>query len=426
MVTASTHAIAVAGIEGHVIRIDAAITSGAAGLVATGLPGTTVRPTADRVRTAIINSGHAWPDGQITVAVGPAGMPNRGSSLDLGIAFAILAAAGTVPMTRLGSMAFIGELGLDGRLRPVPGVLPAAAAAARAEYAAVMVPADNRAEALLAEGIGVVAPDSLRAATEMLTSAPPVAVASSSAPGPGVVNGEPGREVPEVVGLPAARRAAEICAAGGHSVLLRGRAGPATAAVAEQIQAITPPLATADATEVTAIHSLAGGLDPGGPLIRVPPVVAPHHTVSMAAMLGGGSGIMRPGAASLAHRGVLYLENAPEFDRQVLDGLRQPAEHGEVTIHRGGIITRFPARFILVLAAGKCPCDADRLAGAGQAVCACTPLIRRRYLSRLAGPLLDRVDLMVSLLPVTSDAVLADADPTESGMTRCRAGGGGP
>ena len=152
-------------------------------------------------------------------------------------------------------------------------------------------------------------------------------------------------------------------------------------------------------------------------MIRVPPVVAPHHTVSMAAMLGGGSGIMRPGAASLAHRGVLYLENAPEFDRQVLDGLRQPAEHGEVTIHRGGIITRFPARFILVLAAGKCPCDADRLAGAGQAVCACTPLIRRRYLSRLAGPLLDRVDLMVSLLPVTSDAVLADADPTESGMT---------
>jgi magnesium chelatase family protein len=344
MVTASTHAIALTGVEGYVIRIDAAITSGPAGLVATGLPDTTAPQTRDRVRAAIINSGHAWPDGQITVTVGPAGMPNRGSSLDLGIAIAVLAAGGSVPTTGLGSIAFIGELGLDGKLRPVPGVLSAAAAAAWAGYATVMAPAGNRAEALLVESIRVIAPDNLAAAVQVLNSAAPLTTASSPAPRPGPAHGGPDQDVSEVAGQPATRWAAEICAAGGHSVLLRGRPpGPATAAVAEQIQAIMPPLATADAIEVTAIHSLAGDLDPRTPLIRVPPV-----------------------AASLAHRGVLYLENAPEFDRQVLDALRQPVEHGEVTIHRGGIITRFPARFILVLAAGRCPCDAYRLTGAGR------------------------------------------------------------
>lgn len=417
MVTASTHAIVLTGIQGHVIRIDAAITCGPVGLAAVGLPDTTFRETRDRVRAAIINSGHAWPDGQITVTVGSAGMTNRGTSLDLGIAIAILAAAGSVPATGLSSMAFIGELGLDGRLRPVPGVLPAAAVAAQAGYATVMVPAGNRAEALLAEGINVVAPDSLKAAIEVLIGAAPLAAVSSPVSGPGLGHGEPGREVPVLAGQPAVRRAAEICAAGGHGVLLRGRPSPATALVATQIQAIMPPLATADAIEVTAIHSLAGSLDPRAPLIRMPPVAAPHHTVSMAAMFGGGSGTVRPGVASLAHRGVLYLDKAPEFDRQVLDALRQPVEHGEVAIHRGGTITRFPARFILVLAAGMCPCDAYRLAGPGEAVCACTPLARRRYFGRLAGPLLDRVDLMVNLLPVISDGALADADPAESGMT---------
>jgi magnesium chelatase family protein len=364
----------------------------------------------------VINSGYAWPDGQITVTVGPAGQTRRGSSLDLGIAVAILAAAGSVPAARLSGLAFIGELGLDGRMRPVPGVLAAAAAAARAGYAAVMVPAANRDEALLAGGIAVIGPDSLATAAEALTAAGPVAAAASPPAGPGQADIGPRQDPPELAGEPAARRAAEICAAGGHGVLLRGGPGPARL-LAEWIPAIMPPLPPADAIEVTAIHSLAGALDQAGSLVTAPPFAAPHHTASMAAMLGGGTDLMRPGAACIAHRGALYLENVPEFDRQVLDGLRQPAVHGEVVIQRGGLTTRFPARFILVLQAGMCPCDGARPAGAGRAECSCTPLARRRYLGRLAGPLLNHIDLTVSPRPATAGALPGEAARAEPGTS---------
>jgi magnesium chelatase family protein len=207
-----------------------------------------------------------------------------------------------------------------------------------------------------------------------------------------------------------ARRAAEVCAAGGHHLSLLGPPGAGKTMLAERIPTILPRLDTDAALEVTAIHSVAGTLPPGIPLLRDPPFLAPHHTATKAAIVGGGSGVIHPGSASLAHRGVLFLDEAPEFARDVLDALRQPLESGEVVIARSGMTARFPARFTLVLAANPCPCAKTAASGAA---CTCTPLMRRRYLARLSGPLLDRVDVKVELLPVGRAELLSDRQLAE-------------
>jgi magnesium chelatase family protein len=212
-------------------------------------------------------------------------------------------------------------------------------------------------------------------------------------------------DLAEVAGQPVARRAAEICAAGGHHLLLLGPPGCGKTMVAERLPTIMPSLDPAAALEVSAIHSVAGALQAGRPLVTDPPFCAPHHTATKAAIVGGGSGIIRPGAASLAHHGCLFLDEAPEFDRDVLDALRQPLESGEVIIARSGMTARFPARFTLVLAANPCPCAKTATAGSA---CTCPPLLRRRYLARLSGPLLDRVDVKVELLPVGRAELLSD------------------
>jgi magnesium chelatase family protein len=212
-------------------------------------------------------------------------------------------------------------------------------------------------------------------------------------------------DLADVAGQPVARKAAEICAAGGHHLLLLGSPGVGKTMVAERIPTIMPSLDPAAALEVSAIHSVAGTLQAGRPLVTDPPFCAPHHTATKAAIVGGGSGIIRPGAASLAHHGCLFLDEAPEFDRDVLDALRQPLESGQVIIARSGMTARFPARFTLVLAANPCPCAKSAAAGAA---CTCPPLLRRRYLARLSGPLLDRVDVKVELLPVSRAELLSD------------------
>jgi magnesium chelatase family protein len=441
---ARTHSIALVGVEGYPVEIEADIENGLPALLLVGLPDTALREARDRIRAAIINSHEQWPQRRITVGLSPASLPKRGSGFDTGIAVAILAAAGVVPLDSLDGVAFMGELGLDGRVRPVRGVLPAVAAAAAAGFGTVIVAGPNAAEAALVPGLRVSAAPSLSALLAWLRgdrAAAQAAAAQAAAgnrwpPGSPSITGaagrapvsqsglgggsachqdlmtrpKPGPDLSDVLGQPAARRAAEICAAGGHHLSLQGPPGAGKTMLAERIPTILPPLDRRAALQVTSIHSVAGTLPPGSPLMTDPPFCAPHHTATKAAIVGGGSGAIHPGAASLAHRGCLFLDEAPEFARDVLDALRQPLESGEVVVARSGLTARFPARFTLVLAANPCPCAKGT---APQSSCTCTPATRRRYLARLSGPLLDRVDLKVELLPVTRAELLSDRRFTE-------------
>jgi magnesium chelatase family protein len=477
MPVARTHSIALVGVEGHPVEIEADIQNGLPGLLLVGLPDTALREARDRIRAAIVNSREQWPQRRITVGLSPASLPKRGSGFDVGIAVAILGAAGSVPAAALDGMAFLGELGLDGQLRPVRGVLPAAAAAAARGFERVAVPSANEAEAALVPGLRVLSAPTLPGLLGWLRGRSPAVAAD-----PGNQDGPPGPESPgrsaepaglggpggpaehggrdgpvrlvegglaqgawalsaggpsgpptatgpdlaDVLGQPMARRAAEICAAGGHHLCLLGPPGAGKTMLAERIPTLLPRLDPAAALEVSSIHSVAGVLPDRSPLLTAPPFCAPHHTATKAAIVGGGTGVIHPGAASLAHRGCLFLDEAPEFGRDVLDALRQPLESGEVVVARLGVTARFPARFTLVLAANPCPCAR----GPGpQAGCTCTPAVRHRYLARLSGPLLDRVDVKVEFMPVSRRELLSDATFAESSArvaerveaARCRA-----
>jgi magnesium chelatase family protein len=411
MASAITHTAVLTGIDAHIVTVEADIANGSPGMILTGLPDTALREARDRIRAAIINSGHHWPQRRITVSLSPAWLSKRGCWFDLGIAVSVLAAGGAMPDEAAARVMFLGELGLDGRLRPVRGVLPAVAAAARAGFGTVVVASDNAAEAALVPGTTVVQADTLTQVIEWLRGGDPTDGASLGDAGPGSAalpgpTGTTGGPAPAGPGLPGGRaclsgqpqalRAAEICAAGGHHLSILSPPGSPAAAVAAYIHELLPDLDPEAALEITAIYSLGGTLRPDAPLITRPPILAPHHTASMAAVVGGGGAAIRPGAVSLAHRGVLFLDETPEFGRGVLDALRQPLESGQVTVARSGLTTTFPARFMLVVGASPCPCATTTGPGEG---CSCSPAARRRYLGRISGPLLDRVDVKIGLHP---------------------------
>lgn len=418
MALARTAAIALIGMTGAVVEVEADIAPGLPAFVLIGLPDTALAEARDRVRAAAVNSGCPITTRKLTINLSPAALPKHGSGFDLAIALASLAAAGDVSAESVQSVVHLGELGLDGRLRPLTGVLPAVLAAARAGMTTVMVPAGNAAEASLVPGVRVLPVASLREAAIWHggdfepVPVEPIRVRDASREPPDLH-----LDLADVVGNDEAIAALVAAAAGGHHLFMVGPPGAGKTMLAARLPGILPDLEGEAALEATSMRSLAGGVI-GGDLVRRPPLEAPHHTATAAAMVGGGSGQIRPGAAPRASHGVLFLDEAPEFASSVLDVLRQPLESGTVSIHRANAIARFPARFQLVMAANPCPCGQY---GASDSECTCTPNLRRRYLARLSGPLLDRIDIQLWLRRITATQLrLSDDTRMTSAQARAR------
>ncbi len=396
--------VAVRGVDGEIVEIEADITSGLPGVHLVGLPDAALQESRDRVRAAVANCGNSWPMARLTLALSPATLPKMGSVYDIALAAAVLSAQRKKPWDRLEKTVLLGELSLDARVRPVRGVLPAVLAAKRDGWPAVVVPVDNLAEASLVDGIDVWGVRTLGQLQNWLSGS----AALDNSIGAKATAPEPSADLADVVGQAQARFAVEVAAAGAHHLMLTGPPGVGKTMLARRLPGLLPPLSDSESLEVTAIHSVAGLLSGDTPLITGPPFVAPHHSSSVAALVGGGSGMARPGAVSRAHRGVLFLDECAEISVSVLEALRTPLEDGEIRLARRDGVACYPARFQLVLAANLCPC-----APADPQDCICAAAAKRRYLGKLSGPFLDRVDLRVQMHPVRAGAFSdADGEPT--------------
>lgn len=392
--------VAVRGLDGDIVEIEADITAGLPGFHLVGLPDAAVQESRDRVRAAVTNCGNTWPMSRLTVALSPASLPKAGSMYDVALSAAVLSADRKKPWPRLEQTVLLGELALDGRVRPVRGVLPAVLAAKRRGWAAVVVPGDNLAEASLVEGIEVLGVRTLRQMQRWLDSGTGLQ-SRIDRPAPMC---DRGADLADVIGQTQARFAVEVAAAGAHHLMVTGPPGVGKTMLAQRLPGLLPDLSEGEALEVTAIHSVAGTLCGRTPLVTRPPFIAPHHSSSVAALVGGGSGLARPGAVSMAHRGVLFLDECAELRVSALEALRTPLEDGEIRIARRDGVARYPARFQLIAAANPCPC-----APARESDCTCSSLQKRRYLGKLSGPLLDRVDLRVQMHTVRAGAFAPEA-----------------
>lgn len=395
------------GIDGHLVTVETDVSQGLPGFEVVGLPDATVKEARERVRAAIKNCGFEFPARRLTVNLAPADMKKVGSMFDLPIAAALLLATEQVK-GNADEYVLIGELSLAGALRPVPGVLPLVMGAAAAGIHKVIVPKENAAEGALCEGVQVFGASTLAEAMAHIagetvleeTTADVSALLGSGAAAAG--------DFSEVKGQENVKRALEIAAAGGHNILIVGSPGSGKSMLAQRLPSILPPMTAAEALEVTRIHSVAGVLPPEAPLLTARPFRAPHHSASTVGLTGGGAGV-RPGEISLAHRGVLFLDELPEFRRDAMEVLRQPMEDGVVTVTRAAASLTYPSDFMLVAAMNPCRCGyyGDRTRR-----CRCTASSIARYMGKISGPLLDRIDIRVEAETVTYSQL--SAPPAES------------
>jgi len=423
---ASLRSAAVIGVDALPVAVEVDVSVGLPVFTMVGLPDASVRESRDRVKSAIRNSGYHFPDHRVTVNLAPADVRKAGASYDLPIALGILAASGVIEPRHIDKIVLLGELSLDGSIQPIRGVLPVAVAARREGRSAMLLPSANADEARVVEGLHVLPVESLTEAVDALNRPLDEAVAflaglKANRPGvPGVPtrpssHGDPPLDFADVRGQAMAKRALEIAAAGGHNIMLVGAPGGGKTMMARRLPGVLPPLEFDEALDCTCVHSVAGTLQPGMALMRDRPFRAPHHTISEVAMVGGGSN-PRPGEISLAHNGVLFLDELPEFDRSVLEALRQPLEEGRVTVARAARTASFPARFMLVAAMNPCPCG---FYGDNRRACRCPAPQIARYTGRISGPLRDRIDLIVDV-PAAGTAQRDGTEEEPSAAIRAR------